>query len=156
MTEEILSNWLDFPLSVWILIFQRTGEESCQRNGWPEGLHTVPSVFLCSDFAQECGRKGRRALTRSVCCESGLMCKHGELDGKIDLCLAFMIMCVATIPLCNLLFVLSLTSCLSFVFGNGQCHVGSDIRATTRSCLDHRGQTDSLGVFACQCYTLFP
>ena len=94
MTEEILSNWLDFPLSVWILIFQRTGEESCHRNGSPEDLHTVPSVFLCSDFAQECGRKGRRALTRSVCCERGcdvqawgigwedrpLSCLHGHVS----------------------------------------------------------------------------
>ena len=31
----------------------------------------LPSVFLCLDFAQECGRKGRRALTRSVCCACG-------------------------------------------------------------------------------------
>jgi hypothetical protein len=71
MTEEILSNWLDFLLSVWMLTFQRIGEESRQGNGWLEGLHTIPSVFLCSDFARECGRMGRRALTRSVCCERG-------------------------------------------------------------------------------------
>ena len=66
MTEEILSNWLDFLLPVWILTFQRTGEESCQRNGWPEGFHAFFSVFLCSDFAQECGRKRRRALTNKI------------------------------------------------------------------------------------------
>ena len=83
------------------------------------------------------------------------MCKHGELDGQIELCLAFLIMCVATTSLHNSLFVLSLCLVSPLFLGMGHCHVDSDIQTTTRSCLDHRGQTDSLGMFACQCSVLF-
>ena len=120
MTEEILSNWLDFLLSVWMLTFQRNGEESRQGNGWLEGLHTIPSVFLCSDFARECGRMGRRALTRSVYCERGCVVQAwgiGWEDRSLS-CLHNYVCCHHS-PSCNLLFVLSLTSCLTFVFGNG-------------------------------------
>ncbi len=61
---------MNSSVSVWILIFQMTGEEIRQKKWLAWRILCIPFVS-CAQFWCKSVEKGRRALTRSACCEWG-------------------------------------------------------------------------------------
>ncbi len=84
------------------------------------------------------------------------MCKHRGREGKIELCLTFLVMCFSAIIAFSrsvVMFVFD-ASCLSCVLA---CNIAviDVIKTTIRSVIDRRDLTDSWDMFVYQCHVHF-